>query len=174
MSQVLKLFRTPAGWIVETAANNRVEGALLLTGSGVIPPDEYTFFSTGQKCTATSRAIVEDSIYDKFVQAVVERTTQLKVGDGMTPGVDIGPAVSEAQLNTDLEYIAIGTKEAGTPLCGREAADRHGSQRRGISRRAFSVPRPSSPTCRTTCGSLRKRSSDRCSRSSGPGTSPTR
>src|SRR5436190_7530169 len=75
------------------------------------------FFSTGQKCTATSRAIVEDSIYDKFVEAVVERTKQLKVGDGMKPGVDIGPAVSEAQLNTNLEYVAIGTKEAGKPLC---------------------------------------------------------
>jgi alpha-ketoglutaric semialdehyde dehydrogenase len=49
------------------------------------------FFSTGQKCTATSRAIVEDTIYDRFVQAVVERTTQLKVGNGMKPGVDIGP-----------------------------------------------------------------------------------
>src|SRR5262249_34201815 len=51
------------------------------------------FFSTGQKCTATSRAIVEDSIYDKFVAALVERTKKLKVGDGMQPGIDIGPAV---------------------------------------------------------------------------------
>ena len=50
-----------------------------------------SFFSTGQKCTATSRAIVEDGIYDKFVAAVVERTKKLKVGDGMQPGMDIGP-----------------------------------------------------------------------------------
>ncbi len=50
------------------------------------------FFSTGQKCTATSRAIVEDGIYDRFVAAVVERTKKLKVGDGMQPGIDIGPA----------------------------------------------------------------------------------
>ncbi len=54
------------------------------------------FFSTGQKCTATSRAIVEDGIYDKFVAAVVERTRKLKVGDGMQPGIEIGPCVDAA------------------------------------------------------------------------------
>jgi aldehyde dehydrogenase (NAD+) len=76
------------------------------------------FFSTGQKCTATSRAIVEDSIYDRFVAAVVERTKRLKVGDGMQPGIDIGPAVDQAQLETDLRYIEIGRRECGQPLCG--------------------------------------------------------
>jgi len=76
------------------------------------------FFSTGQKCTATSRAIVEDAIYDKFVSALVERTKKLKVGDGMQPGIDIGPAVDQAQLDTVLEYIAIGKKEAGAPKIG--------------------------------------------------------
>src|SRR6266852_4048071 len=76
------------------------------------------FFSTGQKCTATSRAIVEDSIYDKFMNALVERTKKLKVGDGMQPGIDIGPAVDQAQLNTVLEYIAVGKQEAGAPKVG--------------------------------------------------------
>ena len=76
------------------------------------------FFSTGQKCTATSRAIVEDAIYDKFVTAVVERTRRLKVGDGMQPGIDIGPCVDEAQMETDLRYIEIGRKECGEPACG--------------------------------------------------------
>ncbi|MCC6590601.1 MAG: aldehyde dehydrogenase family protein [Bryobacterales bacterium] len=76
------------------------------------------FFSTGQKCTATSRAIVEDSIYDKFVAALVERTKKLKVGDGMKPGIDIGPAVDEGQLETDLKYIEIGRQECGAPLVG--------------------------------------------------------
>src|SRR5512142_2602398 len=47
------------------------------------------FFSTGQKCTATSRAIVEDSIYDRFLGALAERTKRLKVGNGMEPGVEI-------------------------------------------------------------------------------------
>src|SRR6202163_1267002 len=77
-----------------------------------------SFFSTGQKCTATSRAIVEDAIYDKFVAALVERTKKLKVGDGMQPGIDIGPAIDEAQLKTDLDYIEIGKKEAGAPKIG--------------------------------------------------------
>src|SRR5579872_5171575 len=76
------------------------------------------FFSTGQKCTATSRAIVEAPIYDTFVDALVERTKKLKVGNGMEAGIDIGPAVDEAQLNTDLKYIEIGEKEAGSPRIG--------------------------------------------------------
>lgn len=77
-----------------------------------------SFFSTGQKCTATSRAIVEDSIYDRFVEAVVERTRKLKVGDGMQPGIDIGPCVDGSQLKTVLHYIEAGRQEAGEPLCG--------------------------------------------------------
>jgi acyl-CoA reductase-like NAD-dependent aldehyde dehydrogenase len=76
------------------------------------------FFSTGQKCTATSRAIVEDTIYDRFLQALMERTRKLKVGDGMQAGIDIGPCVDEAQLNTVLRYIEIGRKEAGAPRVG--------------------------------------------------------
>ena len=76
------------------------------------------FFSTGQKCTATSRAIVEDEIYDKFVAALVERTKKLKVGNGMEAGIDIGPAVDEPALKSILNYIEIGKKEAGEPLIG--------------------------------------------------------
>jgi aldehyde dehydrogenase (NAD+) len=76
------------------------------------------FFSTGQKCTATSRAIVEDKIYDRFLEALVERTKKLKVGDGMQAGIDIGPCVDEAQMNTVLEYIEIGKNEAGAPKVG--------------------------------------------------------
>ncbi len=76
------------------------------------------YFSTGQKCTATSRAIVEDSIYDKFVAALAERTKKLKVGNGMEAGIDIGPAVDEGALKTILDYIEIGKKEAGAPLVG--------------------------------------------------------
>ncbi|MCW5981443.1 MAG: aldehyde dehydrogenase family protein [Bryobacteraceae bacterium] len=76
------------------------------------------FFSTGQKCTATSRAIVEESIYDRFLEALVERTRKLKVGNGLEPGVHIGPAIDESQLETDLRYIEIGRKEAGEPLIG--------------------------------------------------------
>jgi len=76
------------------------------------------FFSTGQKCTATSRAIVEEPIYDKFVSAVVERTKKLKIGDGMQPGIEIGPCVDRGQMDTVLRYLEIGRKENGEPLCG--------------------------------------------------------
>ncbi len=82
------------------------------------------FFSTGQKCTATSRAIVEDAIYDRFVDALVERTAKLKVGDGREPGVDIGPAIDQNQLDTDLRYIEIGKKEgAKLKFGGRRLTD---------------------------------------------------
>lgn len=76
------------------------------------------FFSTGQKCTATSRAIVEESIYDKFVEALAERTAKLKVGNGMEPGIDIGPAVDQGQLDTDLKYIEIGKQEGARLVLG--------------------------------------------------------
>ncbi|HEU0124046.1 MAG TPA: aldehyde dehydrogenase family protein [Bryobacteraceae bacterium] len=76
------------------------------------------FFSTGQKCTATSRAIVEESIYDKFVEALAARTAKLKVGNGMEPGIDIGPAVDQGQLETNLKYIAIGKEEGARLVCG--------------------------------------------------------
>jgi len=76
------------------------------------------FFSTGQKCTATSRAIVEESIYDQFVEAVAERTKKLKVGNGMEAGIDIGPAVDKGQLETNLKYIEIGKAEGARLVCG--------------------------------------------------------
>lgn len=76
------------------------------------------FFSTGQKCTACSRAIIERSIYEPLVQLLVEKTKLLKVGNGLTPGVQIGPAVDSAQLETDLEYIRIAKEEGAELLCG--------------------------------------------------------
>jgi aldehyde dehydrogenase (NAD+) len=76
------------------------------------------FFSTGQKCTATSRVIVEEAIYDRFLEALIERTRQLKVGDGMEPGIQIGPAIDQKQLETNIRYCEIGTKEAGAPVVG--------------------------------------------------------
>ncbi|MFB3778730.1 MAG: aldehyde dehydrogenase family protein [Bryobacteraceae bacterium] len=74
------------------------------------------FFSTGQKCTATSRSIVEEPVYDRFVAALAERTRKLKVGDGMQPGIEIGPCVDQAQMETILKYIEIGRKESGQPV----------------------------------------------------------
>src|SRR5215467_14120933 len=76
------------------------------------------FFSTGQKCTACSRAIIERSIYEPLKQKLIEKTKKLKVGNGLETGVQIGPAVDADQLKTDLEYIDIATKEGAQLLCG--------------------------------------------------------
>jgi aldehyde dehydrogenase (NAD+) len=76
------------------------------------------FFSTGQKCTATSRVIVEDGIYDEFVAALIEATRKLKVGNGLEAGVQIGPAIDQAQLETDLGYIEVARNEGAQLECG--------------------------------------------------------
>jgi aldehyde dehydrogenase (NAD+) len=76
------------------------------------------FFSTGQKCTACSRAIIERSAFEPLVEKLVEKTGKLKVGNGLDPSVQIGPAVDEEQLKTDLEYIEIAKKEGAQLLCG--------------------------------------------------------
>ena len=76
------------------------------------------FASTGQRCTATSRVIVEEKVADRFVELLVERSKKLKVGNGLEPGVDMGPAVDDSQLKTDLRFIEIGKKEAKLMLGG--------------------------------------------------------
>jgi aldehyde dehydrogenase (NAD+) len=76
------------------------------------------FFSTGQKCTACSRAIIEKSIYEPLLEKLLSKTRKLKVGNGLEPGIDIGPAVDAAQLETDLKYIDIARNEGALLLCG--------------------------------------------------------
>ena len=78
------------------------------------------FFSTGQKCTATSRVIVEEPLVGRFTEALVERTRKLRVGDGLEAGVDVGPSIDEKQLGTVLEYVGIGQKEGARLQCGGE------------------------------------------------------
>jgi len=77
------------------------------------------FASTGQRCTATSRVVIEESVADKFVGLLVERAKKYVVGDGLEPGTDMGPSVDESQFNTVLKYIEIGKGE-GRLLCGGE------------------------------------------------------
>jgi len=69
------------------------------------------FGTTGQRCTATSRLILHEKIHDAFVEKLVARAKKLKVGNGLDEKVDMGPAVSEDQLKTDLYYIEVGQKE---------------------------------------------------------------
>ncbi len=79
------------------------------------------FGSTGQRCTATSRAIVEEAIYGPFMEELLERTSKLVVGDGLEPGVDVGPFSSEAQFQKVMEYIGIGTEEGARLAYGGRA-----------------------------------------------------
>jgi alpha-ketoglutaric semialdehyde dehydrogenase len=74
--------------------------------------------STGQKCTATSRAIVVASVVKEFTERVVARCRELKVGPGLDESVYMGPAVSRDQLETDLHYIQVGKDEGARLLCG--------------------------------------------------------
>lgn len=79
-----------------------------------------SFFSTGQRCTASSRIIVEKNIYPAFVAAVKEKLAALKVGDALGAGIDIGPVVDQSQLDQDMEYIRIGRDEGATLAFGGE------------------------------------------------------
>jgi len=83
------------------------------------------FFSTGQRCTASSRVIVTEGIHDRFVAAVVEKMKALKVGDARTAGTDIGPVVDASQLAQDLDYIGIGKGEGATLAAGGDAIERN-------------------------------------------------
>ena len=71
------------------------------------------YFSTGQRCTASSRLIVTEGIHDRFVAAMIERMKRLKVDDALAPGTDIGPVIDEAQLQKDLSYFALAQSEGG-------------------------------------------------------------
>jgi alpha-ketoglutaric semialdehyde dehydrogenase len=88
---------------VATAVNVAVQGA---------------YFSTGQRCTASSRLIATEGIHDRFVAALTERLTALRVDNALTPGTEIGPVVEKPQLEQDLEYIALGQREGARLAVG--------------------------------------------------------
>ena len=69
------------------------------------------YFSTGQRCTASSRLIVTQGIYERFLQALTERVAALRVGHALTPGIEMGPVVDDSQLRIDQSYIEIGAGE---------------------------------------------------------------
>lgn len=78
------------------------------------------FFSTGQRCTASSRLIVTEGIHDRFVAALSDRIRALVVDDARKAGTQIGPVVDEKQLAQNLDYIAIGKSEGARLACGGE------------------------------------------------------
>jgi acyl-CoA reductase-like NAD-dependent aldehyde dehydrogenase len=82
------------------------------------------FGTTGQRCTATSRIIVQKGIYSEFVEQYVERAKALKVGNGLDETIEMGPAINENQLKTDLSYVDIGKAEGARLKCGGNRLDK--------------------------------------------------
>ena len=117
------------------------------------------YFSTGQRCTASSRLVVTAGIHDRFVERLVERLESVQVGHALEPSTAIGPVVDERQLRQDLDYLAIGRDEgAELAFGGRqlERADARPLPRAGAVRRRDA----------TTCASRARRSSARSPRDS--------
>ena len=92
-----------------TAVNVAVQGA---------------YFSTGQRCTASSRLIVTEGIHDRFVDALTTRLGSLRVDNALTPGTEMGPVVEKPQLEQDLEYIGVGQREGARLAYGGERLKR--------------------------------------------------
>jgi acyl-CoA reductase-like NAD-dependent aldehyde dehydrogenase len=89
--------------VLDTAVNCAVQGG---------------YYSTGQRCTASSRLIATAGIHDRFVAAMTEKLAALKVGDALAAGTDIGPVVDQSQLDTDLKYLEIGKGEGARLAVG--------------------------------------------------------
>lgn len=87
-----------------------IESAVEILGVGA-------FGTTGQSCTAASRAIVHEQVYDEFIDTMVEYANTITVGSGLDDP-DVGPHVSEDELNSTLEYVEIGEKEGATLVTG--------------------------------------------------------
>ncbi|TBL75773.1 alpha-ketoglutaric semialdehyde dehydrogenase GucD [Paenibacillus thalictri] len=104
---------------VIVAADADLEQAVEATLSGGLK-------STGQKCTATSRVIVQSGIYEAFRNRLVERVQELKIGDGMDPQTWMGPCASASQYETVLSYIQKGQEEGATLLFGGTVPEQAG------------------------------------------------
>jgi aldehyde dehydrogenase (NAD+) len=80
------------------------------------------FGSSGQRCTATSRAVVVDQIADEFVERIAKRAESMRIGPGSDPATEMGPSVDESQFKTVLNYIDIGREDGATLVCGGSRA----------------------------------------------------
>jgi len=82
------------------------------------------FGTTGQRCTAASRVVVHEKVYDPFLEQFVARARSLRAGDGLDPNSQMGPSVSQGQLDTVMKYVEIGRAEGARLMCGgRQPAD---------------------------------------------------
>lgn len=82
------------------------------------------FYSTGQRCTASSRLIVTDRIYPAFIAALQQRMADIQVGDACHVGTDMGPVASQAQLEQNLDYVEIGKGEGAQLIMGGDRLTR--------------------------------------------------
>lgn len=82
------------------------------------------FFSTGQRCTATSRIIVSEGVHDDFVNALIKRMAALNVDDALKQNVDLGPVVDQTQLDKDRNYVQLGQSEGAKLAYGGELLER--------------------------------------------------
>ncbi|HLE34209.1 MAG TPA: aldehyde dehydrogenase family protein, partial [Bacteroidota bacterium] len=81
------------------------------------------FGTTGQRCTATSRLIVHEKVYDKFLSMLVDHTKKLRLGDGLKETTDVGPLVNQGQVETVEKYVRIGADEGAKILTGGKRPD---------------------------------------------------
>ena len=79
------------------------------------------FGTSGQRCTAASRVVVHNKVYDQFVEKLAGRAKKLRVGNGLDPKVDMGPSVSASQIKTVESYVKIGTDEGAQVVAGGKA-----------------------------------------------------
>ena len=89
------------------------------------------FGTTGQRCTATSRLILHEAIHDKFIEQLIRRTGELKLGDGSKEGTDVGPIINEKQRENIERYVALGKKEGAICVLGGDRSE-DGGQEKGL------------------------------------------
>ena len=87
------------------------------------------FGTTGQRCTATSRLVLQSGIHDRFLSMLVDKARALKLGDGRKKGTDVGPLVNEAARAKVERYVDIGQAEGADLLCGGRRADGKGHEK---------------------------------------------
>jgi aldehyde dehydrogenase (NAD+) len=114
------------------------------------------FGSTGQRCTATSRVIVQHAVADAFLERLLAQVSKMNIGNPLNADTDMGPSVDESQLKTVLDYIDIGKNQGAELLCG---GTRNTS---GDCANGFFVNPQFSTKCAPTCASTTKKSLDRC------------
>jgi aldehyde dehydrogenase (NAD+) len=82
-----------------------------------------SFGSTGQRCTASSRLIVDESVHDEFVERLVDKMTRMRVGHALSEDSEMGPVVDKRQLDIDLQYLEIAKEEGAEAIVGGDLVD---------------------------------------------------